>query len=588
MLKLKNSIFGNTLSIYLNNALYSFTKFNDILTSYNTLHSILSSGEFSFPTLNVDVNEIKDNANLLNFHTFTKLTNEVDNILGYSKPKIYEESNPDIDLYLDDLSDEYKNILLQLHTIYNISNKNLNHYRLLLYLLNNLNNIYVTNCNLNSFDFYNTVFRFIYFKKKLSTNVYSLPGFEDNQLLAIPTLMLTQTFKQLYYKISTNFINQTSYDIFSDTDNPINKPNYLLNLFKEYLINFKNEIAEDITKYIINNIFLFGYNVSTNIFDSIKEIISDSIIILYELLTDDLENKFDPVDYVYRIINETMNNGSYSNILTKLFTNDSILLNIDNLTNFNSDNQDKIHQYEDVLLSNIVKYITKNIGTMKQIVNIPIPFASNPIYFMNAFSLIFNKYTLDYLQSTEAFTYSDLQNWLDVILNPNNINITNIFNYINKHPISYLGSDFQLSNFLILQEFINSFCDSELFKNFIVMQFIPRINNEIITLYKININWFQYVDKLIYFFRLKFTIDLLDTIQNGTNNLFKSVYTFLQNTIKDKLKIYKMNFTENDIESIFSIEYEDSTKWFNIFNSFFKNAAITKYGQNYMAESYSL
>lgn len=588
MLKLKNSIFGNTLSIYLNNALYSFTKFNDILTSYNTLHSILSSGEFSFPTLNVDVNEIKDNANLLNFHTFTKLTNEVDNILGYSKPKIYEESNPDIDLYLDDLSDEYKNILLQLHTIYNISNKNLNHYRLLLYLLNNLNNIYVTNCNLNSFDFYNTVFRFIYFKKKLSTNVYSLPGFEDNQLLAIPTLMLTQTFKQLYYKISTNFINQTSYDIFSDTDNPINKPNYLLNLFKEYLINFKNEIAEDITKYIINNIFLFGYNVSTNIFDSIKEIISDSIIILYELLTDDLENKFDPVDYVYRIINETMNNGSYSNILTKLFTNDSILLNIDNLTNFNSDNQDKIHQYEDVLLSNIVKYITKNIGTMKQIVNIPIPFASNPIYFMNAFSLIFNKYTLDYLQSTEAFTYSDLQNWLDVILNPNNINITNIFNYINKHPISYLESDFQLSNFLILQEFINSFCDSELFKNFIVMQFIPRINNEIITLYKININWFQYVDKLIYFFRLKFTIDLLDTIQNGTNNLFKSVYTFLQNTIKDKLEIYKMNFTENDIKSIFSIEYEDSTKWFNIFNSFFKNAAITKYGQNYMAESYSL
>lgn len=588
MLKLKNSIFGNTLSIYLNNALYSFTKFNDILTSYNTLHSILSSGEFSFPTLNVDVNEIKDNANLLNFHTFTKLTNEVDNILGYSKPKIYEESNPDIDLYLDDLSDEYKNILLQLHTIYNISNKNLNHYRLLLYLLNNLNNIYVTNCNLNSFDFYNTVFRFIYFKKKLSTNVYSLPGFEDNQLLAIPTLMLIQTFKQLYSKISTNFINQTSYDIFSDTDNPINKPNYLLNLFKEYLINFKNEIAEDITKYIINNIFLFGYNVSPNIFNSIKEIISDSIIILYELLTDDLENKFDPVDYVYRIINETMNNGSYSNILTKLFTNDSVLLNIDNLTNFNSDNQDKIHQYEDVLLSNIVKYITKNIGTMKQIVNIPIPFASNPIYFMNAFSLIFNKYTLDYLQSTEAFTYSDLQNWLDVILNPDNINITNISNYINKHPISYLESDFQLSNFLILQEFINSFCDSELFKNFIVMQFIPRINNEIITLYKININWFQYVDKLIYFFRLKFTIDLLDTIQNGTNNLFKSVYTFLQNTIKDKLEIYKMNFTENDIKSIFSIEYEDSTKWFNIFNSFFKNAAITKYGQNYMAESYSL
>ena len=123
MLQLKNSIFGNTLSIYLNNALYSFTKFNDILTSYNALHSILSSGEFCFPTLNVYVNEIKDNANLLVTHTFSKLTGEVNNMVGYSKTKIYEETNPDIDLYLDDLSDEYKNILLQLHTIYEISNK---------------------------------------------------------------------------------------------------------------------------------------------------------------------------------------------------------------------------------------------------------------------------------------------------------------------------------------------------------------------------------------------------------------------------------------------------------------------------------
>ena len=58
--------------------------------------------------------------------------------------------------------------------------------------------------------------------------------------------------------------------------------------------------------------------------------------------------------------------------------------------------------------------------------------------------------------------------------------------------------------------------------------------------------------------------------------------------VKSKLSIYKMNFTNNDIRSIFSSEYEDNTKWFNIFNSFFKNAAITKYGQNYMAESYSL
>ena len=588
MLQLKNSIFGNTLSIYLNNALYSFTKFNDILTSYNALHSILSSGEFSFPTLNVDVNEIKDNANLLVTHIFSKLTGEVNNIVGYSKTKIYEETNPDIDLYLDDLSDEYKNILLQLHTIYNISNKNLNHYRLLLYLLNNLSTIYNTNCNLTSFYFYNTVFRFIYFKKKLSTNIYSLPGFTDNQLLAIPTLMLIQTFKRLYYKISTEFVNSISYDIFSNFNHPVSQPTYLLNQFKSYLLDSRNIISEDITKYIINNIFLFGYNVSSNIFNTIKDVISDCIVSLYQTLTDDIENKFDPSDYVYRISNSTMDNGSYSNVLTKLFTNESVLLNIDSLINFNEDNRDKIHQYEDVLLSNIVKYITKNIGTMKQIVNIPIPFTSNPIYFMNSFSLIFNKYTLDYLQSTECFTYSDLQNWLDVILNPNNINITNIFNYINRHPISYLNSDFQLSFFLVMQEFINSFCDNEIFKNFILMELIPRIDNAIITLYKININWYQYVDKLIYFFKLKFTIDLLDTVQNNNISLFNQVFNFLKSTIENKLAVYKMNFTENDIKSIFSSEYEDNTKWFNIFNSFFKNAAITKYGQNYMAESYSL
>ena len=120
------------------------------------------------------------------------------------------------------------------------------------------------------------------------------------------------------------------------------------------------------------------------------------------------------------------------------------------------------------------------------------------------------------------------------------------------------------------------------------MELIPRIDNAIITLYKININWYQYVDKLIYFFKLKFTIDLLDTVQNNNISLFNQVFNFLKSTIENKLAVYKMNFTNNDIRSIFSSEYEDNTKWFNIFNSFFKNAAITKYGQNYMAESYSL
>ena len=120
------------------------------------------------------------------------------------------------------------------------------------------------------------------------------------------------------------------------------------------------------------------------------------------------------------------------------------------------------------------------------------------------------------------------------------------------------------------------------------MELIPRIDNAIITLYKININWYQYVDKLIYFFKLKFTIDLLDTVQNNNISLFNQVFNFLKSTIENKLAVYKMNFTENDIKSIFSSEYEDNTKWFNIFNSFFKNAAITKYGQNYMSESYSL
>lgn len=586
MLKFKKSIFGQSCSIFINNFLLSHNKFKDIFDTYSLLHNILISGEFALPTLNLTVDELKDNVELSYFKTSTKLSETINGtVIGYDKYKIYEEANPNISLYLDDLPSEYKNIVLNLHAIYDISNKNLNNYRLLLALLGNLTTILNNDTSLDSFSFYNNVFRYIYLKQPLS-NIIPTSFNSDSNISSIPTLMMLQLFKRIYVKINTSSLDNVAYSIFNDQSNPLNNLNYLSETFASYLITHKDSISSDISKYIINNILYFGKNVASHVEDTLKDITASQLVELHKVIKV-ANGVYDPVDYIYRILRGVLENASYGTLITNLFTKKSFIWNIDQYSSYNSDSHDKFYQYEDVILNNIVKYINKNLGILKQIVNIPISFTSKPVYFMNSFSVVFNKYVLNYIQDTECFTYSDLEWWRNVVFNASDMKLSNIRNFFKRNGLTIIDSDYQLATFIILQEFINNLTTEDEFKNFIIKQYIPIVDTQMKTLYKIDIDWFKYVDKIIYLFKLKFIIDLLKSL-TGKNGLFVDVFTELKSKFEASLKNSIVDPRKSDIKAMISSENVDYKKWFYIFNSFFKSAAISKHSQNYLLDTYSL
>ena len=246
-----NTIFGNTCSIFLRNFQNSEPKYSDIFDSYTALKEILISGEMEFPKITLTALESFDNSNITFQKTYLKLTEENSNgvATGFSRIRIYEETDPNIDVYLDELSDEYKNIVLQLQCIYDIANKNIDRYRLLLYLLTDISDIFVTKSQFNNFDFYNSLFRFLY-KKQPEPELNIDTHYKNLQLLSIPSILAYNVFRRLYSD-STDSLKNTMNEIYDNPDSNITQRQYLTDHFIDYLNSNINTIGIDISIVLI-------------------------------------------------------------------------------------------------------------------------------------------------------------------------------------------------------------------------------------------------------------------------------------------------------------------------------------------------
>lgn len=582
-----NTIFGNTCSIFLRNFQNSEPKYLDIFDSYTALKEILISGEMEFPKITLTALESFDNSNITFQKTYLKLTEADSNgvATGFSRIKIYEETDPNIDVYLDELSDEYKNIVLQLQCIYDIANKNIDRYRLLLYLLTDISDIFVTKSQFNNFDFYNSLFRFLY-KKQPEPESNIDTHYKNLQLLSIPSILAYNVFRRLYSD-STDSLKNTMNEIYDDPDSDITQRQYLTDHFINYLNSNIDTIGIDISNYINNNILMFGRHTSQNVFLLLRKAVESQIPEFISLLQN-IGSSLTPNDFIYRICSNTITSNCNSTALDNMLSSDSYLWNLDKYTNYNEVVHDKFYQIEDVLLSNAVTYLNKHIGEIKQIINIPIKFTAQPIFFINSFSIIFSKYALNYMQDTDIFTYADLSTWLDNTLTTSPLKLNNIQNYFLTHPLQYYRKDLNLNTFLILQEYISNLIEHDDFKQLIMNKFIPKIKKTISQEYKIEIDWYQNVDKILYLIKLVFANDLLSALNGNSNKLFYTVISNFDNILSKNITTAPLTLTKLEMTSAFEFERTDTTKWFNLLNSYFKNAIVSKYIQKYMSDTYSL
>ena len=582
------SIFGSDCSVLLNNFLSPLSKYNELTESYINLKQLLISGQTKFPKLTLQLEELIDINNLTYLNVFTKLTTKVDNIVtGYSKTKIYEKINQNIDLVLDDLNDEYKNIVIQLQTIYDNINKNVNDYKLLIYLLTNIDTILRLNTTFESFDLYNSLFRFLYEKNPLTYN-YNFNVYSNNQLSAITTLIPLTMFKRIFYTLNP-FTSKVVYDIYNDPYiMNLPKNNYMLNLFYDYIDNNVNSITSDLIQFVDNTIYNYGVNVSPSYVTRVSKVVSKLVLKLKEIVRKNMVIIV-PADYVYRIIDGTINNSIISTLLEDLLTNNSFVWKLNEFSNWNESFHDKVlSQWEQLIVNNIYKYLNKNFELIELINYIHTKFASNPIFAINAHAIVYAKMALNYLDSTSAFTNENVEEWLNVLLSQNDTHINNIISYCSNYNIKYHDEDINFISFLVLQEFITNLINCSDFNDFVVQEFIPIVDDFILHEYKSSINWYKKVDDIKYIFKLILCNDLIAALNGNSSKLFFNIKSTLVSIIQNSLTSSSYDINKSQINSLIQFEKRDLNKWYNIFNSFYKNSVIAHYVSIFLQENYSI
>lgn len=605
MLSTDNTLFGQMMSVYLNNTQLARTKYTDISNTFYFLKDILLTGEFKFPFLNNTFENLQDNVNIAYYDTYTNLieTNAfTKELVAYDKARIYDETNLMIDFFLDLLNDEYRNVVLNLNAIYEATNKNLNHFRHILYLLNNVNQDINTNTDISTFSFYTNLFPFLFKREPLSSNSDFKVDFEESKLNVVPGIILYFLLTQLYEQNSKT-VNDYMDSIYSNPSDILMQPGVLDNWFVRYLNDNIDEISQNMMEYIKTNIFLFGKKSSPKVNLTVQSIISNHITNIKNIILNNTDT-FNPYDHIYRISNYTYNYCVNHSLLKNCLRSDSFFNKLDEFTFYDQDDHDHFKQIDYYEIKNsIIKYFQDNVGLIKQIVNIPIKWTSNPVFFINTLPIVFAKFSLNYMQERECFSYGKLDKWLAKCINittydpvkkiniVDNLKVNNLIDFVLKNPILYDDDSFKFSAFFILQEYITNLINSQQFNTFLIKELIPDLNKHVSLEYKIDINWYEKVDEIMYLYKLNFTTDLLDSLNNkktslGKPKLFDEYCTYFRSSFPSKIIAPKLD--KETISTLFQFHKSDVNKWFYLFNSFFKNSAICQYVPKYLVNTYGI
>lgn len=582
------SLFGEYCSVFLNNFQSPLSKYNELAESYQTLKKILISGQTKFPKLNLQLEELIDINNLTYFNVFAKLTWQYNNsVNGFSKTKLYEKSNSNIDLVLDDLESEYKNIVIQLQSIYDLINKNINDYKLLIYILTNIDVILKVQTTFDTFDLYNTIFRFLYEKKPLSST-YPFKQHDDTELNSIPTIITYALLKKLL--ISFNPFTSAALEMvyMNKSLDEITHINHFLDSFNNYIdLNLSN-ICHDLITFIDNTIYNYGINVSPGYLERANSVLSELIVKVKDIAEKNLMI-VSPVDYIYRLINGTIENAIVSTLLENLLTHNSILTNLEEYSLYDINFHDKLIIIQEPLIAkNIAVWMSKHIEQIQLINYIHTKFASNPIFALNAHAIVYAKFALNFLEDSSIFTNDDIESWLNVLLSLSDTHINNIIQLCSNYKIELHNEDYNFNAFLILQEFVTSLVECDDFTKFIIEDFIPTIDTFISHEYKSLINWYKKIDDIKYIFKLILCNDILAGLAGDSTKLFANFKSIFLPIIENSLSTATYSMSKEAVRPLIRFEQTDVNKWYNVFNSFFKNATITKYVSIFLKENYSI
>lgn len=270
--------------------------------------------------------------------------------------------------------------------------------------------------------------------------------------------------------------------------------------------------------------------------------------------------------------------------------------------NLKTDPLDGIYTSGDTLESYLLKYedisydiLTENINTsvIEDLQNnlwLTWLYKSMPLEYLNIFILTHSYWlrekTDDILSTSKLFKYFDkdtVTSWINDIYNEsfdyNNLNNTLVSNYIIPDKINNSGTTNFAAN-IFGTNIIHNFINSDIFKTFITDYILDPLKIIIEDKYNVDINIYEYVEKLKIFFKGILTKQIFNEY------LFKSILDLVQNTCADIINNHSINPV---IELTDTLEtYVENEKFYSeshrqLIYKYFLNIKIFNYVNNYLS-----
>jgi len=225
-----------------------------------------------------------------------------------------------------------------------------------------------------------------------------------------------------------------------------------------------------------------------------------------------------------------------------------------------------------------IKWFDENIKELQMLEYIPYQFSLTPLFFFNTYYIVHKQFSIDLINRTSS--NFNVRDWINSISYDNNSHKDGLYDYLESHPLEYDHNIIKLCSFLHLNKIIDSFCNSDEFKSWIINDIFIEIRKKLSLQYLYHLDEYKFVDDIRLYFKLIFMKDILDDI------LFNSYISVISNNFNSSI----VNCTTTDILSM-NIEtfnsFFDQDTISNLLDDFFKSSIVSKY-LNGILSNYSL
>lgn len=564
------TIFGSSCGKFLNFSQNSDIKYNILSSNIIKLYNSIMSQQFIIPTLDKDYLSLISDVDLAEHNLFRTLSyietkNNISNKVGYNPIKIMQASQRNIDNIIESLDRSYAQQILQYDTILKYTNTNIYLHKLIGFIYNDIYTDKITNYNLLKFQYSTSLFHTIF-----RTYSYNYSGFKYDDVLSIPCLFAYINMVKFYTQ-STDLNSIILSNAYSGDFSNLT----LANDFRTYLNRYKSSISNALANYFINNVFMFGGVISSNIQSHLCNIISS----ILPQIGDIFYAKYDDyigADFAYSVTQTIYQNLIQYHCLNLL--NDSLYNNIPSFFNLSNVHSEDFLLNETTIANNIISYIKSNPSIFETLDYISFNYKDDPLTFLNIFEILYSKLNISALSDFDIFKLSEVNDWLNIMTIPST-NCMAVKNYIEQNPITYPGDNsgvFQTAFFLHFKQVISDFCESDEFKNYIINTFIPNVENGISQKYHIDIQDYMYVDNVVCFFKILFTYHLTQT-DNNQFILFGDYISRFKQIVNTSISNSTFLLTDILVESLQTNFVNDINIYYYVFNSFFKSSFFSKY-----------